>query len=102
MRINENKGKVYISTPITGHDIKTVRIWVDTAKDYLLRRSYIPVSPLEVSPDMDAPYSEHMGRDIAVLIECDAVLFLKGWHTSKGCQLEYAAAKIYGKKIMFE
>ena len=32
-------------------------------------------------------------------LECDAVYFAPGWVDSKGCNLEYAAAKIYGKTI---
>lgn len=31
--------------------------------------------------------------------DCDAVYFAPGWVDSKGCNLEYAAAKIYGKTI---
>lgn len=94
--------KCYISVPITGYDLKIVRIWVDTAKDMLERRGYMPISPLDVSSNTEAPYSEHMGKDIAALLKCDTVLFLRGWHDSRGCQLEYEAAKIYNKKIMFE
>lgn len=33
------------------------------------------------------------------LLECDVVYFAPGWVDSKGCNLEYAAAKIYGKTI---
>lgn len=49
----------------------------------------------------DAPYSEHMGRDIAALLECDAVMFMPGWTRSRGCRLEYQAAKIYDKQRIF-
>lgn len=94
--------KVYISTPITGHDIKEVRLRVDSAKKILEKHGYIPVSPLEVSSDLDAPYSEHMGKDIAALLECDEIYLLKGWQKSLGCRLEYEAALIYGKYAMFE
>lgn len=66
------------------------------------RKGYVPVSPLEVSPNPDTPYSEHIGNDIAALLECDAVLFLRGWDTSKGCNAEFEVAKIYEKKLMFE
>lgn len=94
--------KVYISLPITGHPIDEVRKKADQAKQQLSDMGHEPVSPLDVSPDPDAPYAEHIGRDIAALLECDAVVFLDGWQESKGCTLEHAAAKIYNKLITYE
>lgn len=44
---------------------------------------YIPVSPLEVQTDLNAPYSELMGNDIKALLECDAIILLDGWETAK-------------------
>lgn len=94
--------KVYISLPITGHPIDEVRKKADQAKQQLSDMGHEPVSPLDVSPDPDAPYAEHIGRDISALLECDAVVFLDGWQESKGCTLEHAAAKIYNKLITYE
>ena len=94
--------KVYISLPITGHPIDEVRKKADQAKQQLSDMGHEPVSPLDVSPDPDAPYAEHIGRDIAALLQCEAALFLDGWTASKGCRLEMEAAQIYGKKIYFE
>ena len=94
--------KVYISLPITGHDIEQVEASCIYASAVLRKKGHTPVSPLDVSPDPDASYAEHTGRDIAALLTCDAVLFLDGWTASNGCSLEFAAAKIYGKEIMFE
>lgn len=96
------KEKVYISLPITGRDIEEVEAECVFAKGMLEKEGFIPVSPLDVSCNHDAPYSEHMGKDIAALLECDAVFFLRGWQDSKGCNAEFEIAKIYGKKIMFE
>lgn len=100
--MGRNTKTVYISCPITGQDMIRVRAYIGIAKNYIKNCGNIPVSPLEVSNDINAPYSEHMGKDIMALLECDAVLFLRGWSTSKGCSLEFEAAKIYGKEIMFE
>ncbi|HIY88181.1 MAG TPA: DUF4406 domain-containing protein [Candidatus Bacteroides pullicola] len=93
---------VYISLPITGHPLEEVRHRADYAKRRLRAHGHEPVIPLDVSPDPDAPYHEHIGRDIAALLQCEAVLFLDGWMTSSGCRLEMEAAQIYGKKIYFE
>ena len=96
--------KVYISIPITGHDIKDVEQRISRAKEALRNFGHEPVSPLdpEVNNDRSKPYGVLLGNDIAALLTCDAVLLLDGWTASNGCSLEFAAAKIYGKEIMFE
>ena len=94
--------KVYISLPITGHDLTEVRRRAEEAKQLLTGMDHEPVSPLDVSPNHDATYAEHIGRDIAALLGCDAVLFLDGWTASNGCNLEMEAARIYGKEIIYE
>ena len=92
--------KIYISLPITGHDIEEVEARCIFAKSVLKKKGHTPVSPLDVSDNPDAPYHEHIGRDIAALLTCDAALFLDGWNKSNGCLLEYFAAIIYGKKVI--
>lgn len=99
---NSGKKKCYISLPISGRDMKRVRIDIKMMEHELRSIGYEPYAPVNDDTDITASYSEHMGRDIAVLIECDAVVFLRGWEQSKGCMLEFAAAKIYGKEIMFD
>ena len=94
--------KVYISLPITGHDIEEVEARCIFAKSVLKKKGHTPVSPLDVSDNPNASYAENMGRDISALLECDAVVFLDGWRVSPGCRLEHAAAKIYNKLITYE
>ena len=94
--------KVYISIPITGHDIKDVEQRISRAKEALRNFGHEPVSPLdpEVNNDRSKPYGVLLGNDIAALLTCDAALFLDGWNKSNGCLLEYFAAIIYGKKVI--
>lgn len=96
--------KVYISLPITGHDIRDVEERIDRAKKALRDMGHEPVSPLDpaVNNDHSKPYVVLLGNDIAALLQCEAALFLDGWTASKGCRLEMEAAQIYGKKIYFE
>lgn len=93
--------KIYISLPITGHDIEEVEASCIYASGVIQAKGHTPVSPLDVSPDPDATYAEHMGNDIEALLCCDAVLFLDGWRTSKGCRLEHEAANIYDKETFY-
>ena len=93
--------KIYISLPITGHDIEKVEASCIYASGVIQAKGHTPVSPLDISPDPDATYSEHMGNDIEALLNCDAVLFMENWRTSKGCRLENAAAEIYDKQVFY-
>lgn len=93
--------KIYISLPITGHDIEEVEASCIYASGVIQAKGHTPVSPLDVSPDPDATYAKHMGNDIEALLCCDAVLFLDGWRTSKGCRLEHEAANIYDKETFY-
>lgn len=98
--------KIYISLPISGRDLKDVKADICKAILALMNDGNngenTIITPLDICKDINAPYSKLMGDDIAEILECDAVYFMKGWNDSKGCNLEYAAAKIYNKKIMFE
>lgn len=92
--------KVYISLPISGLQIEMVKQNAEKAAEYLKKTGYEPVTPFEASPNENVSYAHHLGKNIEALLECDAVLFLKGWEQSKGCQLERYAAMIYKKEII--
>lgn len=94
--------KAYVSLPITGQDIEVVKARAKAAAQYLTEKGFEPVTPFDVSPNDEATYSEHMGNNIKALMDCDTVLFLRGWESSKGCQLERQAAMIYGKEMMHD
>lgn len=94
-----NKKKLYVSLPITGCQLDAVRREASVYKKLWQDEGYEVVTPFDLSPESTKPYSYHMGKDIEGLLECEAVYFAPGWTDSKGCNLEYAAAKIYGKQI---
>ena len=93
--------KIYISLPISGRPMDEVRNDSENAKAKIEELGHVPVSPLDVSPDPDVPYSEHIGKDISALLECDAIVLLKGFLVSRGCLLEREAARIYEKHIFY-
>lgn len=94
--------KVYISLPITGHDIEEVEARCIFAKAVLEKKGHTPVSPLDLDHRDPEFYEAVIGTDITALLCCDAVVFLDGWRASLGCRLEHAAAEIYNKLIMYE
>lgn len=95
------KKKVYISLAITGHE-NLAKLRAEVRQKELRQKGFDAITPFDISPDPNASYAEHLGKDIQALLECDAIYFCRGWQDSKGCQAEYEVAKIYGKQMVFE
>ena len=100
--------RIYISIPISGHDIEEVKAKAIDIIERLLwdelgiENGLDIITPFDVCPEPDKPYSYYMGKDIEALLECDAIFLCEGWQNSKGCMAEFEVARIYGKEIMFE
>lgn len=94
--------KVYISGPITGIDPELCRARFAAAKKELHQRGMEPVSPLENGLPDDAPYDEHMKRDLEMLADCRIIYMLNSWERSKGCRIEFNTAIAAKKLILFE
>ena len=94
--------RIYISIPITGHDIDEVKERADILKQIISSDSNEVITPFDVCADKDKPYSHFMGRDIEALLDCDAIFMAEGWQSSKGCNLEHHAALLYDKHVFTE
>ncbi|MBR8707201.1 DUF4406 domain-containing protein [Bacteroides pyogenes] len=94
------KKKVYLSLPISGRPLEEAMAYARVMKEELQSQGYEVVTPFEVCPNSEEPYSRLMGRCIEVLLECDEVYFCLGWQRSKGCMTEFEIARIYGKEIL--
>ena len=93
---------MYISAPITGLSPKVVNKVFSDAEKEVAQLGFNPINPLTLT-DSGMSYGECIGVDIQELIDsASAVYFCKGWEKSKGCMLEFAAAKIYEKEMHFE
>lgn len=91
--------KVYISIPISGFSLEKCKKRANEVKQMIERKGHEAITPFDVCPEPDKPYSYYMGSDIEALIESDAILRCAGWSNSKGCHLESECAHIYNKKI---
>ena len=103
--------RIYISIPISGHDIEEVKGKAIDIIERLLwdvfelkkgRHRPDVITPFDVCPEPDKSYSYYMGKDIEALLECDAIYLCEGWQNSKGCMAEFEVARIYNKQILFE
>lgn len=92
--------KVYISIPISGHDYGKQKAYANLIKKKFEEVGAEVVTPFEVAPETDKPYSYYMGLDIEALLDCDAVYFCPGYELSRGCRLEYSAALTFDKFIL--
>lgn len=95
----ERRMKIYVSLPITGYDLEERKERASELKRRFEREGHEAVTPFDLDWEEGKDYAHYMGRDIEALLRCDAVYFNRGWKKSKGCCLEYWAAKIY-KKIL--
>lgn len=99
--VKQRDQKAYISLPISGKHSYEISRNLGLGCKYLQAEGYQIVTPYDASPNANASYAEHMGKDIQALLECDVVLMMPGWEQSKGCQCEKATAEIYGKEIVY-
>lgn len=99
--VKQRDQKAYISLPISGKHCYEISRNLGLGCKYLQAEGYQVVTPYDASPNKNASYAEHMGKDIQTLLECDVVLMMPGWEQSKGCQCEKATAEIYGKEIIY-
>lgn len=44
----------------------------------------------------------YLAKSIEKMSKCDAVYFIKGWETARGCKIEHEIAKDYGLAIIYE
>lgn len=98
------KKRIYISGPISGHDLDERRGVFEVAEAVMESMGYEPVNPIAVAdwhPE-DVTTHQHMRRDIALLLGCDAIFMMKGWTHSKGCKVEFDVATAIGLPIYFE
>ena len=92
-----NGMKLYLSIPISGRPLHEAKNQAERIKAKLTSYGHECISKFEVCPEPNQSYAYYMGRDIEALLSDDieGVIFGAGFHYSKGCQLEHAAAKIY-------
>ena len=102
--------KLYIATPINARQEPTMREKLVAAKRRVERlkeiladdvrfKDYELISTFDSNNMYDADEEKAMSRCIYHVLTSDAIYLDHGWTMSKGCNLEYLTAKIYGKQI---
>lgn len=95
--------KIYISGPITGLDMETVKENFRRADQMLNALGFDTVNPVVAQPEVQGkPWLEYMRDDIKLLVDCDGIFMLDGWRGSKGAPVERDLAKGLGLKVLYD
>ena len=96
------KPRIYISGPISGHNIEERRKAFKEIQKHLEAQDYEPVNPMKNGLPAEATTHEHMKRDIELLMTCDYIYMMRRWTHSKGCKVEFDVATAIGLPVFFE
>lgn len=116
--------RIYISLPISGHDLEEREKKAAQMKDQVMQavktnklayiskngkavslteNNTVVITPFEIVPDATGmTYEQVMAKDLEVLMTCDIVVFARHWQYSKGCRIEFAVARELGIRVNFE
>lgn len=84
--------RIYISLPVTGHDLRERRKLAAGVARALEALGAEAVNPLENGLPEGAAWLEHMRADLRLLLDCDGILLCDGWEESRGCRVERGLA----------
>ena len=105
----KDRKKMYLSLPISGRDLKAVKVFAKRVKQKWERKGFEVITPFDVTDEHyngvkeDWPYyAQCMGRCVEALLKCDGVIFCEGWFYSKGCRTEWNVAEVYGIKRVLD
>lgn len=95
--------RYYIAGPMSGHEGYNFETF-DRYASELRRRNLTIVSPAEIARHMPGKigsqhYTEYLREDLFHLLECDALILLPGWRTSRGARMEQNIAEILNMHI---
>lgn len=95
---------VMISQPMNGKTDEEIQYVRNQVKSKLEKLGYEVVnSYFNVEPENKKfPALWYLGESLKIMSNCDCVYFCKGWDSTRGCYMEYAAAKQYGLEVLFE
>lgn len=102
--------RLYIATPINllkGDDLaekkrkaqRRIKILKTVLADEEAFKDYELFSTFDLPHDNETTEARALGDCVTAVLNCDAIYMDHGWQSSKGCNLEYRVAKIYGKTI---
>lgn len=94
--------KIYISGKITGLNYADVESKFKDAQELLTNIGFDVINPLNNGLTKEHSWEQHLGKDIELLLQCDAIYMMDNWMNSIGARIEYQTAVEMNKDILFE
>ena len=94
--------KLYISGQISGLNLNEAKATFKAVEDVLVKTGCEVINPFNLFKEQDLTWSEFMVVDIKALLDCNAIIMLKGWEKSKGSRLEKKIEKELDYHIIYE
>lgn len=100
--------RIYISIPISGHDIAIQSKLAELIAERLELRGHTPINPFSTPTAPEhlsekEKYAYYMGEDMKLLLTCDAIYMVdRQWNKSKGCSIEHNAACIMNMEMFYD
>jgi len=98
----KEKQRIYISGPISGHDLTERRNAFLGVQTRLELMGYEVANPFNNGQPQDATIYAHMRSDIEMLLACDCIYMMRRWSHSKGCLTELMVATAIGLPVIYE
>lgn len=92
--------KVYISGPISKIPFQEAFDNFEKKEKELIALGYEVVNPMKLEHNHDKSWKSYMKVDLKALIDCDCIVMLPGWVSSKGARIEWYLAKDLGIQIL--
>lgn len=89
--------KLYIAGPMTGLPDFNRPAFCKAAEE-LRAQGYEVANPAELEGDDRDPWDLWVRKALALMLTCDAVVFLPGWRLSRGARLEHLVADELGMR----
>lgn len=90
--------KLYLSGPISGHDLKERFEAFKKVEEKVKALGHEAVNPMVISPP-ELDYKDCMREDLKALLDCDGIVLMDGWQNSKGCIVEFYVASVCGIQV---
>lgn len=84
--------KIYISGKISGKSLQKAEEDFGAYAEIIQAAGHTPVNPMKNGLPFDAPWEDHMERDLEMLRASDAICLLPDWVDSCGAKIELQQA----------
>lgn len=92
--------KIFISQPMGNKNYEQIKFERMDLVQKLEKQGNEVLETVFSNFDSEKDPIYYLAKSIDLLVNADRVIFMNGWENAKGCRIEYAIAKEYGKEIL--